>query len=169
MTTVHGPTDAGVSIRQAVHADLLDVYRIETSSFPQPWPFSSFVEFVGEDGFLVADAGPPADSSSADVVGYVVSDVVPNDGWPIGHVKDLAVHPDRRGEGIGRSLLERSLQVLGTEGVTHVKLEVRPSNEPAQALYAAYGFRHHRTVSGYYADGENAHVLVADLRDRQRF
>ncbi|WP_246986250.1 ribosomal protein S18-alanine N-acetyltransferase [Halorientalis marina] len=147
------------TVRQAGDADLLAVYRIEKAAFPQPWPFSAFERFVGRPGFLVAEVG-------AGVAGYVVADSVPNHGRAIGHVKDLAVHPDRRGEGIATALLERVLSVLRARGVGSVKLEVRASNEPAKALYRDFGFVHRRTVPRYYDDGEDALVMVVDLDDR---
>jgi ribosomal-protein-alanine N-acetyltransferase len=143
-------------VRQAVTADLLSVYRIEKASFPQPWPFSAFERYVGEAGFLVADV-------PEGVAGYVVSDAVPNHGRPIGHVKDIAVHPDRRGEGLGSQLLGRALGVLDAEGVDSVKLEVRESNDRAMALYRDFGFSHRRTIPRYYDNGEDALVMVVDL------
>jgi ribosomal-protein-alanine N-acetyltransferase len=150
-TTPRGTPDP--ELRHAVRADLLDVFRIEQASFPQPWPFSAFEGFLDAPGFLVAldDDG---------VVGYVVADTVPNHGRPLGHVKDIAVRPDRRGEGIGATLLERALSILAGEGTSRVKLEVRTGNEEAIRLYRGFGFSHHHTVPRYYDDGEDALVML---------
>jgi ribosomal-protein-alanine N-acetyltransferase len=144
------------TVREAVQADLLAVYRIETESFPQPWPFGAFERYVGEPGFLVAD-------TDEGVAGFVVADTVPNHARPLGHVKDLAVHPERRGEGIGSQLLERALGVLAVGGASSVKLEVRESNDGARSLYDEFGFEHRQTIPGYYDNGEDAHVMVVDL------
>lgn len=145
-----------VTVREAEQADLLSVYRIEKTCFPQPWPFSAFERFLGEPGFLVADDGER-------VVGYVVSDLVPNHGRDIGHIKDLAVHPDARGRGVGRTLLERALVSLSIDGASLVKLEVRESNDPALSLYRDVGFEPMRRVPRYYEDGEDALLMVLDL------
>lgn len=164
----------GVRVRQAVEADLLAVLRIERASFDQPWPFAAFERYLGEDGFLVAtaDAGATADdayrfdegdASGERVVGFVVATLVPNHGRPFGHVKDVAVHPEHRGEGVGRRLLTRALGVLEVHGAHSVKLEVRESNDAAVSLYADFGFEHFRTVPRYYEDGEDALILVVDL------
>ena len=150
-------TTAPVPVREAERADLLDIARIERASFPQPWPFEAFTGFLGEPGFLVAE-GP-----GGTVRGYVVADVVSDFGRPMGHVKDLAVAPAARGRGLGTRLLERALAVLGASGASRVKLEVRASNEAARSLYARFGFRRDRVVPGYYDDGEDALLLVADL------
>ena len=146
-----------VRIRRVEQADLLTVFRIEKRCFPQPWPFAAFEQFLDEPGFLVAT------SDDGDVLGYVVSDVMPNYGRDIGHVKDLAVHPGARQHGIGRRLLERSLSTLSAEGAMLVKLEVRAGNDAALALYRDVGFENLRTIGGYYEDGEDALMMVLDL------
>lgn len=144
-----------VTTREAVRADLLTVFRIEKASFPQPWPYRAFERYLGEPGFLVAEAGG--------VVGYVVADCMPNHGRPLGHVKDIAVAPDYRGRGVGAALLERAIETLRERRARSVKLEVRASNDSALGLYHRFGFVHRRTSPGYYADGENALVLVRDM------
>lgn len=147
----------GVRVRRAGEEDLLAVHSIERQSFPDPWPYGAFERFVGDPGFLVA-----VDDGS--VVGFVVADVVPDNERPIGHVKDLAVHPDRRDEGVGATLLERSLMVLAGSGVASLKLEVREDNEVARSLYRQFGFEPVHRIADYYDDGEDAVVLVSELR-----
>jgi ribosomal-protein-alanine N-acetyltransferase len=155
VTTVAPDADSP-RIRQAERADLLAVHRIEQQAFPQPWPFSAFEQYLDRPGFLVAMA-------DGGVAGYVVADSVPNHGRPLGHVKDIAVRESHRCRGIGTALLERSIGVLRSEGASSVKLEVREGNEDARSLYRAHGFEHRRTIPRYYADGENALVLVRPL------
>jgi ribosomal-protein-alanine N-acetyltransferase len=150
-----GPAGSA-ELRSATQADLLSVFRIEKSTFPQPWPFSAFERFLGEPAFLVA-------VRDREVVGYVVADVTPNYGRDIGHVKDLAVRPDARGVGLGRRLLSQAIRRMATDGAALVKLEVRASNDPALALYRDEGFELLRRVPGYYEDGETALVMVLDV------
>jgi len=150
--------EAGPLVREATRADLLDVFRIEKRSFPQPWPFGAFEQFLGRPGFLVADAPDGATG----IAGFVVADTVPNHGRLIGHVKDIAVAPDHRGRGIGTTLLGRALGVLADDGTATVKLEVRASNQVAIRLYERHGFEHRRTVPRYYDDGEDALVMIRD-------
>jgi len=153
--TTTAPEHSAPTVREADRADLLAIYRIEEASFDQPWPFTAFQSYLGEPGFLVAEDGT--------VVGYVVADVIDTHGRDLGHIKDLAVHAPRRGEGIGTMLLTRGLDVLEDEGVESVKLEVRESNESALRLYRDHEFEHRRTLPGYYSDGEDALVLVRRL------
>lgn len=148
----------GVEIRPATQADLLSVFRIEKTAFPQPWPFSAFERFLDEPAFLVGIRG-------AEIVGYVVADVTPNYGRDIGHIKDLAVHPDARRQGLGRTLLRRALSILRMAGAVLVKLEVRADNESAKALYRSEGFEPLRRIPRYYEDGDDAEVMVLDLTE----
>jgi len=164
------PESEGVTVRPAERADLLAVHRIERAAFPQPWPFDAFGRFLDAPAFLVAvDADDPDESADdgplddAGVVGFVVADVTPNHGRAFGHVKDIAVHPEYRQQGIGSTLLERALVGLAGEGATSVKLEVRVGNEEARALYRSFGFSPMRRRERYYDDGEDAIVLAREL------
>lgn len=162
-TTFPDRSDAGedLTVRRAEEVDLLAVYRIETASFPQPWPYASFERFLGEPGFLVA-------VESGAVVGYVVGDVTANYARDVGHVKDLAVHPDARRRGVGRRLLTAAIVNLAMAGADAVKLEVRVDNEAAISLYEAFGFEAVRVIPEYYDDGEPAQVMVLDVREWER-
>jgi len=160
------PSD--VRIRQAERADLLAVYRIEKTSFGSPWPFEAFERQLSEPGFLVAvddeETGETIDTAA--VIGFVVADLVPNHGQPLGHIKDLAVHPKYRGKGVGTALLRRGLDALYEQSVRSVKLEVRESNEGARRLYSRFGFQPLRRIPRYYDDGEDAIIMVLSRKDR---
>jgi ribosomal-protein-alanine N-acetyltransferase len=157
-----------VTVRQAERADLLAVFHIEQEAFPQAWPFSAFEGFLGEPGFLVSHmTGSPRETATVGddgrVVGYVVADTVPNHGEAIGHVKDIAVAEECRGQGIGRRLLGQALRTLAGNGAASVKLEVRRSNDIARTLYGDFGFEQEGVVPRYYDNGEDALVLVREF------
>jgi len=154
--TVTAPDAGDVQVRQAERADLLSILEIEKASFPQPWPYEAFTGFLDEPGFLVALEG-------GRIVGYVVADVTPTHGRALGHVKDIAVHPGYRGDGIGSLLLTRALSEVVFQGADSVKLEVREGNDGAKRLYRTFGFAALRRVRGYYEDGEDAIIMVRKL------
>ncbi|MCL9812833.1 ribosomal protein S18-alanine N-acetyltransferase [Natranaeroarchaeum aerophilus] len=164
MTVTSGDVPSDIRIRQAERADLLAVYRIEKASFASPWPFEAFERQLSDPGFLVAveegggENGGGVDT--ANVIGFVVADLVPNHGQPLGHIKDLAVHPEFRGEGVGTTLLRHGLKSLQEQSVSSVKLEVREENDGAQRLYSRFGFQPLRRVPRYYDDGEDAIIMI---------
>ena len=71
----------------------------------------------------------------------------------------LVVHPEARGRGIGRQLMNLSQAALDNCGVTECVLEVAPSNTAAVRLYQSLGYSTIGKRAGYYSNGEDAHVM----------
>ena len=61
--------------------------------------------------------------------------------WSSAFIKDLAVHPRRRGEGIGKSLLLHTFDIFKTRGASAVDLKVQTNNVAAIRLYAQMGMQ----------------------------
>ncbi len=55
-------------------------------------------------------------------------------------LEDLVVRPDRRGQGIGRTLLEHVAAQARADGVLRITLLTDRDNERAHALYRSLGF-----------------------------
>lgn len=58
----------------------------------------------------------------------------------IGWLNGMAVRADRRGEGLGRALLQRGFHAARRAGWRELQLHVGTENKAAQALYASAGF-----------------------------
>jgi ribosomal protein S18 acetylase RimI-like enzyme len=61
-------------------------------------------------------------------------------GRPDAHIDELYVVPTRRGSGIGRSLLEATIEAAREAGVTHVELTTGEEDTAALSLYESSGF-----------------------------
>jgi ribosomal-protein-alanine N-acetyltransferase len=78
---------------------------------------------------------------------------------------NIAVHPSRRGEGIGRALLSECIRRSARAGASLIFLEVRAGNEAAKRLYRSMGFAFRGVRKGYYTDtGEDAVILDREVR-----
>jgi len=146
-----------VRIREMRPGDLDGVMAIEEVSFPTPWSRGMFLEDFPRDfsdTLVAAGAGE-------EVLGYAVC-------WTIAgesHLLNIAVHPRRRGRGIGRALLTECIRRAARAGATRIFLEVRAGNEAAQGLYRAMGFVCRGIRKGYYTDTEeDAVVLDREVR-----
>jgi ribosomal protein S18 acetylase RimI-like enzyme len=66
--------------------------------------------------------------------------------WKGGYVKDLVVHPQWRGPGLGKALMLQTFREFARRGVPRVTLKT-DSNNPTQAwrLYERLGMRIERT------------------------
>ena len=95
-----------------------------------------------------------------DVSGLVLVSVVP----PEADILNLVVAPERRGQGIGRALLQAALTRAAQDGARRIWLEVRESNAAAVHLYETSGFRQTGRRARYYRDPpEDALVLETIL------
>ena len=59
----------------------------------------------------------------------------------IGHIPNIAVEADFRGQGIGRQLIEHALDHFRRHGLSHAKIETLAQNSVGQHLYSSLGFR----------------------------
>jgi len=56
------------------------------------------------------------------------------------YLEELYVVPDRRGNGLGRALLEEAIEAARAEGATHMELGTSESDTAARGLYESAGF-----------------------------
>lgn len=71
-------------------------------------------------------------------------------------VYDVAVHPDHRGRGLARRLMEHAETVARNARAERVILEADPAIPGLVALYEHLGYRTERTLADYYAPGRAA-------------
>ena len=76
------------------------------------------------------------------------------------HITTIAIDAPYRGRGLGEVLLATLFDEADRRGATWMTLEVRVSNESAQALYRKWGFAVQGTRRRYYSDNnEDAHIM----------
>lgn len=143
-------------LRAMTDADLEQVATIELSAYEFPWTLQIFRDCLraGYDCFVLADA--------SEIYGYFVLAVAAQEG----HVLNIAVAPAYQGQGIGKRLMKRLLDLARWHRADRVFLEVRPSNPRAIGLYYQLGFIEIGRRPRYYParDGrEDAMVLALEL------
>src|SRR5262245_19623403 len=133
---------------------LRGVLRIENQVYPRPWSLGLFMsELAVRTGriYLVARVGPT-------VVGYAGLLFSLEDG----HVTTIAVDPQWHRCKIGTRLLLHLTRRSIAAGAKNLTLEVRVSNEGAQAMYHQFGFAPAGVRKGYYVEtNEDAIVMWA--------
>lgn len=144
----------GFRIRNLESGDLDGVMAIEGASFPSPWSRALFEEEIGR---RFSDAIVAVEDPGEETAGYAIC-------WTIGeesHLLNIAVRPDARHRGIGRSLLRECIRRSALAGGRSIVLEVREGNDAAIRLYRRHGFRPAGVRKGYYTDtGEDAIVFL---------
>jgi ribosomal protein S18 acetylase RimI-like enzyme len=59
---------------------------------------------------------------------------------PDGYIQELYVVPERRGQGLGRALLEASIDAAREAGAPHIELTTGEDDTEALSLYESAGF-----------------------------
>ena len=97
-----------------------------------------------------------ADTSCEPIVGFVGVWLTPDEA----HIVTIAVRESHRGRGIGELLLIAAIALATLNDRETVTLEVRASNQAAQALYEKYGFRKVGVRPRYYSDNHEDAVRM---------
>ena len=75
----------------------------------------------------------------------------------------IAIHPEQRGMGMGKALLQSAMEQMRRAGARRCLLEVRQSNTVALRMYEANGFGHDGVRKNYYPspDGREDALLMS--------
>ena len=137
--------------------DLPSMMELEAALFGNDaWPPELMVAEVSypESYYLVA-----REHARDEIVGYAGLRAARLDAWQ-GDIQTLAVAPQHRRTGLGRTLLRALLAEASARGAGDVFLEVRADNAAAVALYESEGFEAiDRRVGYYQPDGVDAIVM----------
>lgn len=129
--------------------------EIEKACFHAPWSENMLREELGKGLFLVAERDGQA-------VGYVGCQTVLDEGY----ITNVAVSPDCRRQGIGRTLIAALVSRARTQNLAFVTLEARASNAPAIALYEGAGFGRVGVRKNFYtAPTEDAVLMTLFLKE----
>lgn len=135
--------------------DADQIFRVCERVQPGAWSRSRLEQELGRpDGWAFCSVQPEAQGGR--VLGVLLARSVADEV----EILDLAVVKETRRRGIGQGLLAALLARAGEEGTTRVLLEVRASNQAAQALYFADGFVVEGRRARYYPDGEDAFLMT---------
>jgi len=137
--------------------DLQQVHAIDLASFSIPWPDSAYrYELTQNPNSILLVAESRLSGEESQIAGMVVVWIVLDEA----HIATIAVHPDYRHMGIGRGLMATALKQAFAKGAKRAMLEVRASNEVAQALYRQFGFEIVSRRSKYYRDNLEDALLM---------
>lgn len=143
-----------MEIARATPADAAALAFLENSCFPDAWTSTTLTAALEDERYVILFA-----REGDAVFGYAL-------GWSVAEEAELArvgVLALRRGQGIGALLTRAIVQVFQSRGVEAVFLEVRESNFPARRVYEKCNFIEVGKRPNYYANGETAIVMRAEL------
>lgn len=143
-----------ITIEKMSREHLSEVASIEEMSFSLPWSLESL------ELMLTEQASALVALEDGRVLGYVGMMCVLDEGQII----NVAVHPDARRRGVGRTLMEAAETYAKERGIVFLSLEVRESNIAARSLYSSLGWEEQGIRKGFYSHPvENACVMTKSI------
>ena len=143
-----------ITIEKMSREHLSEVASIEEMSFSLPWSLESL------ELMLTDQASALVALEDGRVLGYVGMMCVLDEGQII----NVAVHPDARRRGVGRSLMQAAEAYAKERGIVFLSLEVRESNIAARSLYSSLGWEEQGIRKGFYSHPvENACVMTKSI------
>ena len=142
-------------IREAHEEDIDQMVSIEEYCYETPWPREAFDADINDSelgiGFVADDDGY--------MVGFATGLSVASEF----HLHNIAVHPDHRGRGIARQLLEKIDEYCHLKELRKILLEVRRDNDQARRLYLGMGYESVGMRKDYYGPGRDAYLFTKIL------
>ncbi len=137
---VNPEIDLASGFRRMTFADIAKVLEIETSVYTHPWTKGIFSDCirVGYHCWVLEQHG--------EVIAYGLVSIAANEA----HVLNICVSPEKQGEGLGRRMLYKLMQLAEERLSDTIFLEVRESNLVAQKLYEKEGFNRLGIRKDYY-------------------
>jgi len=141
-----------VIIRSATSADIAAILELERDcATAAHWSDAQYRQMLVDNGreaghlVLIALAENPSDRS---VLGFLAARRI----GPEWELENIVVGAEARRRGVGSRLLQALLSAAGNNNSETVFLEVRESNQAAQALYQRLGFEQSGRRKGYYTN-----------------
>jgi ribosomal protein S18 acetylase RimI-like enzyme len=124
-------TDDSAELRALDHA----AWSWLGSPAPRPTEDGDFFENIRPDDVLIA-------AVNGEIAAYVQfgAPTPLESNRHVLHITGLAVHPDHRGNGLGRVLVTAAAEEAASRGARRLTLRVLAPNEPARRIYEACGF-----------------------------
>ena len=144
----------GLHLRRATPLDIPELTAIEGACFSQPWSEKAFGESMAQENTLFL---------CAEIEGTVVSYIGLYLSFDEAEVTNIATLPSYRRKGIARALLKEAADTLILRGIVALHLDVRVSNEGAQALYRSMGFTVDGIRRGFYSMPREDAVLMTKI------
>jgi len=145
-----------VKLTRMTESHIAQVLAIERTVFESPWTSQMFRQEVQG----IFGSYPTVAIVDGRVVGYQVAWFIEDEV----HLVNIAVRKDYQERGIGALLLRELIEDALAKRKAIITLEVRASNEVAQAFYHRFLFRTIGVRKGYYSDNrEDALLMALDL------
>lgn len=134
------------------------LFELDRDLFPTPWSLDSWENlFLKQDRLLVLI------KKKDKIAGFCLFDKNAIDAFA--HLLKIVIHPDYRGIGLSKLLLNTAITHLEKNGFSQFFLEVEESNEAAQRLYLGAGFKAIHRKKDFYGEKRAAIIMTRNAEN----
>ena len=133
------------------------IHALEKECFSDPWSITSIENQLSTEQtiFIIYE-------ENGEAAGFVLGTQVCGEA----ELYRIGTDPDKRGQGIGASLMKTGISWANGQNAESIFLEVRASNAPAISLYEKHGFENIGIRKKYYtAPIEDAVIMVRKVTE----
>lgn len=140
-----------VTLRLMDIDDINQVLEVSSLSLKESWSKDSFLNEISNPlaKYIIAKI-------ENRIVGFAGVWVIVDEG----HITNIAVHPEFRGQGIGEKLVLSLINHSSSWSIKALTLEVRDSNIIAQNLYEKFSFVEEGRRKNYYSDNNEDAIIM---------
>ncbi len=149
-------TERPPGIRWLIRRDMDEVLEIARRSFSIPWTEEEFLVCLRQRNCI----GTVYESSQGYIHGFMIYELHKS----TLRLLNLAVAPEVRQTGVGRSMVQRLIDKLSQQKRRFVEAEVRETNLKAQLFFSGAGFRAVQVLRRHYDEtNEDAYLFRYSL------
>ncbi|MBE6700511.1 MAG: ribosomal-protein-alanine N-acetyltransferase [Ruminococcaceae bacterium] len=136
-----------------------EVAEIEKTCFSSPWSEGALKESLDSDfsHFAVYE-------SDGKVLGYIGLYAVAGEG----SITNVAVHPNARGQGIGKALVDYTIKKGEELSLEYITLEVRVTNVSAKKLYEKCHFKEVGVRRNFYTKPTEDAIIMNYFYNKEK-
>lgn len=143
---------AVVTVRGMTMEDAAAIAETEHQLFPDPWSEKGVLETLEQEKTICLTS-----EKAGRIIGYLLAYTAAGEA----EIARIAVVREQQRQGAARAMMKKLEEVCREKNIVRLLLDVRESNEPARAFYAASGFKEDGIRQRYYEDPQEDAVLMS--------
>ena len=132
--------------------DAAAIAETEHQLFPDPWSEKGVLETLEQEKTICLTS-----EKAGRIIGYLLAYTAAGEA----EIARIAVVREQQRQGAARAMMKKLEEVCREKNIVRLLLDVRESNEPARAFYAASGFKEDGIRQRYYEDPQEDAVLMS--------
>ena len=145
-----------INIRDVSNCIFNQIIQLDNKDFCLPWKSNIWHDLKKERDYFGCYI-----VEGENIISFALFKVIKAD--DLGHLLKIVVAKEYRNRGLGKSLLNNSIESFKRNGISSIYLEVDINNEIAISFYENFGFHKLANIKDLYRSGEDGYSYKLDF------